>query len=399
MVVYQANAQQYRVTFSGYTSSEPCAPDPIQTSWSRIYIENNVQSVILLNSNCGIDDFANDEVAIISFKPDRIRVHDYALHNNGSVVINYTEILDLVFDHCHSESDLYIGAASIEDITIEPIIEISSSSPNPTSSCDNITLNASNAGFETDIYNWQYYTAADGWNNLSGFQGLPNIEVGIGDIPGLGLNETVQFRINHCGSVPTQILIRSFGECSPALEGAPVVNPPDCSYDNNGYFTVYFDRALLPGEEIDFNLYKGGMGGGALLFTQNNVGTLGAGNSYTWPNGLESDTYYLQYQSNPTGSLSGFTQIAVTTPAVTFNVLSSTNINCFGENTGSIEIDASGGVGGYQYQLMEGGNWVNFNDPAANHTIINNQHIIIQGLPADTYQIRVRDAIGCTEQN
>jgi PKD repeat protein len=78
-----------------------------------------------------------------------------------------------------------------------------------------------------------------------------------------------------------------------------------------------------------------------------------------------------------------------TTP-VEVDLISQTDINCFGGNTGVLTINASGGTGPYTYQWYQ--RTTTANVPLAGHT-----NAIATALVAGTYFVEVRDANGCTK--
>ena len=78
-----------------------------------------------------------------------------------------------------------------------------------------------------------------------------------------------------------------------------------------------------------------------------------------------------------------------TTP-VEVDLISQTDINCFGGNTGVLTINASGGTGPYTYQWYQ--RTTTANVPLAGHT-----NAIDTALVAGTYFVEVRDANGCTK--
>ncbi|MVM36644.1 hypothetical protein GO730_01440 [Spirosoma sp. HMF3257] len=74
--------------------------------------------------------------------------------------------------------------------------------------------------------------------------------------------------------------------------------------------------------------------------------------------------------------------ITITQPAVVTLSLSKTNVTtCFGANTGSISLTASGGTGAYQYSIDNGSNF----QPGNQFT----------NLPAGIYQVVAKDANSC----
>ena len=98
------------------------------------------------------------------------------------------------------------------------------------------------------------------------------------------------------------------------------------------------------------------------------------------PNGLNSQTYYLLLTDAE--GCSFYDTVFVDQPQEIEVAEEIVNINCFGNNTGSIEVEVSGGTAAYQY------NWSN-NLPD-NNTVI--------GLFAGTYDLTVIDANDCIKE-
>ncbi|HXB11272.1 MAG TPA: SprB repeat-containing protein, partial [Bacteroidia bacterium] len=109
--------------------------------------------------------------------------------------------------------------------------------------------------------------------------------------------------------------------------------------------------------------------------------------TYTWApsggnaaiaNNLTPGTYTVSVTD--TYSITATTTVAVTQPNVLSSVITSTNVNCFGNNTGSASVIVSGGTTGYTYTWSPSG---------GNAAIANN-------LAAGNYTVNVTDANSCT---
>lgn len=250
--------------------------------------------------------------------------------------------------------------------------------------CDNVS------GLGRMRYGVQYQIGSSTtWNTLLPYTSrIHPFTISKSDFSGLQNGQNLRLRIQYSNvSGPNQfsdILTYTYTQCSPQVSSV-VPEPTNCSYTEDGGFTVNFDRSLNSGETLLMTL-KIGSPTGVIDGTVPSASF--GGTSYTWPFDQSPGTYYLQYQSNPSGNLITEGPIVITSPtAISFSA-SWTDVDCFGENTGSIQINASGGVGSYQYRLNNG-SWTNFSG-ANSHAITN--------LSAGNYQLRVRDGNQCTEQ-
>ncbi len=376
-------AQSYRVQYSISNFANDSFND------EQLIVENtNTGQERVLVTNCAGCPSSYSGTTFVNFKPNRVFIR--FLFNNttlGNATINYPGSTNDCTTGNYSLNNQN-GLLSPVTLNISPNISIGSTATTPVSSCDTIRFTSRN-GFESHVYNWQYTYAGIGWTSIPGFQGISTIDIGIDDLPGVGINTAFQIRLRYCPGRFTNILTYSFSMCSPGLVS---LTPSDtsCSYNNDGNIRLVFDRALNTGETLSLNLFMGAPPNDpmAILFTQTGV-TLDGANSYTWPSVLEANTYYFRYQSNSDGSIYDSGPFTINAPpAVTFSA-TWTDVNCFGDNTGSIGITANGGVGNFEYRI-DLGVWIPF-DNSNSHTISN--------LSAGNYDIRVRDANMCTEQN
>ncbi len=110
--------------------------------------------------------------------------------------------------------------------------------------------------------------------------------------------------------------------------------------------------------------------------------------TYTWSpsgsgsssSGLSPATYTITVTDN--NSCNSYTSFTITEPTLlSVSIPTSTNVNCFGENTGSAVSSATGGTSPYSYAWTPGG--------GNNYTGIN--------LSAGTYTVEVTDDHGCTD--
>ena len=98
--------------------------------------------------------------------------------------------------------------------------------------------------------------------------------------------------------------------------------------------------------------------------------------------GLTAGTYQIMVKDANNCISSTLPQsVTITQPQLLTSNYSSVNVNCYGSNTGSITITASGGTGTYQYSK----------DGGSTYQLSNS----FTGLAAGTYQIVVKDAHNC----
>ena len=230
------------------------------------------------------------------------------------------------------------------------------------------------------------------WNTyLSYGRHSSSFSFDMSNFSGLTIGQNLRLRVqydNPTTGTPTysDILTYTFGVCSP---NTTTVNTQStsCSNTNDGRFTLNFDRALSGGETLTMVLRKDDPVNGPIISSLPNVTYTGT--NYQWPNNLPFGDYYLKYQTNPTGSVINVGPISIASPTAVNFTATWTDVNCFGTNTGSISINASGGIGNYEYSINNGSSWAAFSN-ATTHTITN--------LATGNYQVKVRDANNCVSQ-
>ena len=206
------------------------------------------------------------------------------------------------------------------------------------------------------------------------------------------LNKRIYFRIVTCNGEADKVWYD-------ILPSAPhisthTVSPVTCSDSEDGKIRLNFDRTLKTGETLEFTLTNTDTG--VIVNNYDVTAALRAGTSYSIED-LAPGKYKLNlrgtYNGNPTYTDGGqhSVEFEVKKPdPVGFSLTSQTNVFCFGGNDGAFRIDGTGGQNSYQYSLDNGATWVNFS-----HT----QHTIVTGLPAGTYNVKVRDTNHCMAKN
>lgn len=266
----------------------------------------------------------------------------------------------------------------------------------PTS--DKITLTAT-AGFAATNYVWQYSPDGTNWTNFpAALQGTNTVTFSGQDLYGSSFGTS---------SFPNDTYIRIDYGCSPtntystvtlqnALSSPHILSitpiPNTCYGDQTAGMIIQFDRALLPQEELDI------LGAGPVL-TQVQ---LASNNSYTISGGLSSGTYTISLLGKDPYGRPSYTDapnqtatVTITPPsAVAFTTNKLNDIHCFGSADGALQVNASGGVGGYEIGVLPPGgssyNWMP--SGAGGQTTVNSLS------PGDV-SIRVKDANGCTSKD
>ena len=248
---------------------------------------------------------------------------------------------------------------------------------------DLIPLSAAN-GCSSNIHNWEYTTNISNTFQSLGVQSvgtnsvnvdlsafLPNTYTG---------NVFIRARIN--GKF-TNTITYTVISCTPGIMSLSII-PTTCSNSSDGGFTITFDQTLS-NEQILFVLKRDSTSGPIISSFTATI----SGNTYAWPNALPSATYFLDYQSTPAGSVIQYPNIIISSPSPVLFTATWTDVGCFGTNTGSISINASGGTGNYQYSINNGSTWLSFSNTNS-HTITN--------LATGNYQVKVRDVNNCVAQ-
>ena len=408
-------SQKYQITYTGSAEAEPCDPDPIRNSIDQITLSNlsGIILVPLLSANCNnLVDTATKEVSIINFLPNRAIKKKYAENLNGSVFVDEFKEVLVSFNHCDSKTITFPGSGNVFQVEIEPYTQINSQPINNTL-CE-VTLSVDEDGFEPEVYVWQYFDSISSqWANfpndlLGSHQVTFKLEDLFGNQASNYHNTNIKFRMQkYCTGKYTNIVTYTMISCSPQLLSFTPSNT-QCSYTDDGSFSMILDRDLASGKKLVtslffefepvtkptvFNLLDQK---DTTVLIDNGDGTY----TYQWP----SDTpilpgnYKVRYQtydttaSNPVwdsleGTEDGF--VIGNPPPITFSATKQNDVYCKGGSDGDIQLNASGGVGGFKYELNNSGTWIPF---AASNT-----HNIT-GLPKGTKTIKVQDGNRCTQK-
>ena len=258
-------------------------------------------------------------------------------------------------------------------------------------------------GFDQNAYTYQYSMDGVNWTNISPSLSQNHIlSISAYDIFGNNyvsqLGKNIYFRVVSCyengeyQSWSDNVRL-TISESAPHIS-THTVSPVTCSDSEDGKIRLNFDRTLKTGETLEFTLTNTDTGG--IVNNYDVTAALRAGTSYSIE-GLAPGKYKLNlrgtYNGKPTytdGSQHSVEFEVKKPDPVGFSLTSQTNVFCFGGNDGAFRIDGTGGQNSYQYSLDNGATWVNFS-----HT----QHTIVTGLPAGTYNVKVRDTNHCMAKN
>ncbi|WP_298778368.1 SprB repeat-containing protein [uncultured Polaribacter sp.] len=416
---------QYNLKFSFSIdySNDTCGHYPNETDdgefvYVIIYNEADIEINTLeveyydVKENNNVDSFSS-EIITLSERPYRIEINyindvggvsGFDFCNSGYSDVFYN---DLLFNHgnFHDYDSKTInhpnGVRTFIDATISPIIE----TPNDSNICPNeiIYSDIEDSEFINGL-TWYFFNDNNNWEQLENYSNYYPLKYSVEDIIGndylsrTGSNAIklkYKYQYNSSSEIlESDIVIINIETCSPKILS---FTPTDtqCSYSSDGGFTTTFDRALNAGEELIMTLWKI-EGVSQILIDQTDPGevtSLGAGNTYNWPISQASGNYLVKYQTKTGSTFSSLEtsrQFTIDNPLpITFSATKLNDVYCNGGSDGVIQLNASGGVGGFKYELNNTNIWLPFS--AANtHSIT--------GLPKGTKKIKVQDANGCTEK-
>lgn len=196
-------------------------------------------------------------------------------------------------------------------VNANPTISISSNSP----ICGGSTLNLTSSGGTT--YNW---TGPNGFTSIQQNPTITNAQV-----LGSGTYNLTVTDNNNCLSLSTtNVIVNS----NPSITGT--TTNVSCFGGNNGAINITVNGGTSP-----------------FVYNWSN------GSTNQSLSGITSGTYNLSLSD--VNSCSGTFSATITQPATALSsTISSTNVKCFGENTGSITINATGGTSPYSYIWTNG---------------------------------------------
>ncbi len=298
--------------------------------------------------------------------------------NFGDCTVNYTFNV--------TNTSCYFGARSgcrSFDVEVQNTQSLLNQPSNNTTCLNDLLPLSAENDCNARTYSWQYTTNISNPFQSLGVQsvGTSTVNADLSTVLPQGYTGNVFIRAVVDGKYTNTITFTVIG-CTPGIDSVATI-PTTCSYSSDGSFTLNFSENLT-NENLQFVLKLNNVSGPII----DSFSTTVSGTSYSWPNGLAAGTYFLEYQTLPNGSVITYAPITIASPSPVSFSATWTDVACFGENTGSIAISASGGVGGFEYRFNNG-SWNTFSG-TNNHNVNN--------LVAGNYALRVRDANGCTEQ-
>lgn len=295
------------------------------------------------------------------------------------------------------------------DVKVMPSILIQNAvtaDPAQTVFCDNgvVKLKMTYHGGGGSAVAWQYRVGNSG-NFLPIRANYTGSEISftLQDIFGAGsinyLSTPIQFRaagayafqdgtpMNKAGE-GSNVLTYSFSPSTILPSDIKVVDPP-CGKGLSTALNIKFNRNLFSGERLTaITIYKV-EDGADILFDQYQepVTSLQPGNMLplTGLAGMPPGNYYAYFEGEYNNVLqcnqTKYFFTVVEPLQVGFTVTGKQDVKCYGNNGGSIIVNATGGAGGYAYSKDDGVNWQSSN--------------IFIGLAKGNYTIRVKDVNNC----
>lgn len=360
-------SQKYKLTYFGDINTNFCDNEGYtnESSFSIVTLNED----LILQAKC-LEPQSVNQVKTIYYKPNKVTyIVEYKYYLGGYETERETEIINLNLNHCDSWAGTFYAknqflSNSNLNFTIEPIINIVPPSIDP--SCS-VLISADNAGFESDIYNWEFQTLTDEWKPLpASFQGKPSFEISLTDLFGANsyqyFNKPINFRIRYCQTKFTNIVSFTFIPCSPLLEhDPPLVSNPSCTNTATGSIPLKFKSDIKDDEQLLLNLFtNANPANPEFLFSKFVPKSSIINKEYTWTN-IGAGNYIIRYQAQKiTDNTTNVNSSAVTTeafsivnPAKLEFTVSANNPLCNNEST-TLTIVANGGTPPYFYDDLEG---------------------------------------------
>jgi len=413
----------YALKISGYVGADgsSCGDDITRgLQWvASIDINNNPKTIVqgtasYPNSGQGLTAQSFDP-NIVYFKEDE-KITDLKIKTTkrdsgtfGCKSVQYSEASIPVttdnYNQYFNFSDLSLNQSGNIQINIYPIINLINPDTN-----NNIIGTASSIiipemeGIDEKYFNWMYHIEGeqeykrvgltwrwiDLWRSLpSEYQNINSLNIKCRDfLPFEAVGKKITLRANTSGTTITL----NYNTSAPHIVSVQQLEPT-CFDSKDGQLKVFFDRALLPEEKLDYTTleYKTNTPldyRGSVIMDSNNAfvisGIAPVGESRIDLVGYYKDivTYVLESTHHA--------NFRITSPLPLDFTLSTTDAQCNGGQDGTITIMPTGGTrNGHAddfYSLDNGTTWIPF---------FNGSPYTITGLLPGTYSIKVKDMNGC----
>ncbi|WP_254519241.1 T9SS type A sorting domain-containing protein [Aquimarina sp. Aq78] len=330
------------------TEEEVLSGNPSQNSRRVLNLNSKIASIILKTSwvgtNLMLNCFNNQTFSYVDDCNFRSSLGCYPSGPSGP-----------------SQLGLYVQISSVSippQVSQDPICYRENAEIDVRSTCDNLIVDK-----------WYYTLPGESEQYLSGHDGESVLNFNLSeltDTPRNYLGPPIRLRAEYKSYPNAEVRTVTFLNCSPELTSPPTIINPTCSDNNNGSFTVTFDRELddTKQEKMNLQVYRqvGSIFDGyeSKVLTKSDF-TIA---SYTWePKNLPSGTYKLFWQTKSNNE--GFDDIStvpdaydqsnpftLTAPPALSVSGTSSPVQCFGGNDGSITVLPNGGTPPYQYSIV-----------------------------------------------
>ncbi|SHJ48249.1 Por secretion system C-terminal sorting domain-containing protein [Aquimarina spongiae] len=313
------------------------------------------------------------------------------------------------------DGNIFTGSMEVQltlsfDYEITPLPDVQRTSPSDIVGYEDPFQVLASEEYNSSVYNWQYTfldgTTLEPWQDFPGSSSSPVLDVALESLfDDSVIGKEILFRIEGCeyiGDGEQQTINYQIRKSAPHIIDIST-KPVSCYDATDGEVTLTFDRPLIEGDLFGFSISDNSSSDAEIVANANNITTFQEGNTLTITNLPPSSTDFLiqalgTYEGATyfTGAPNHSATFVIDRPApVAFieapadNVV---NVFCFGGQDGSITINATGGIGGYEYliktenETWEENQWLPFSS-ATSH--------ILENLFPDTYDIKIRDGNGC----
>ena len=307
----------------------------VTVSQTNVVCNGNNDGTITLNGSGGVTPYTYSD-------------DNGSNYLSGSDPYTFTGLAPAVYQAGIKDANNCVTSFTTVTITEPPVLAFTTSQVDVLCNSFNtgsITVNAT-GGSGTLVYSKNGGTSYQGSNVFSGLA-AGNYSIVVKDA-------------NLCVTAPQSVTINQPGS-SPSL--TETHTPVLCYGGNTGTITV---------------TASGGTPG--YTYSNDNGTNYQAGNFF---GGLSQFVYFVKVK-DANGCETAATPVNITQPPVLAVSVSQTNVDCNGNNNGTITLDGSGGVSPYTYSDDNGSNYLAGSDPYT-----------FSGLAPTTYDVGIKDANNC----